>query len=389
VPEPGLARFETGQALARGEGLTIAVGFPRGIVTEPTRAERVQFLLYDNRGLLVMLVSLLLVLVFYVLAWHKHGRDPEKGIIIARYETPEGYSPAGLRYVMRRGYDQRCFSADLVDMAVHGLLRIEREKSTFKDDWSLIQTAESTPTETTPSQAALFPKLFEKGRRLALKSTEASRVSAAMQAHMSALKKRYSGDYIEHNYPTLIIGWIASALLIALSFVVGGGDALIGTIVVAVVLLLVNLIFTSLISRPTSAGRQLLDHIEGLRMYLGVAERDELKRLAHSSDDEPDLTPQRYEALLPYALALEVEEAWTGKFTASVGDALARQTQNNIAWYSGSGAALGGLGSMSQSLGKNLSSTISSSASPPGSSSGGGGGGSSGGGGGGGGGGGR
>jgi len=101
------------------------------------------------------------------------------------------------------------------------------------------------------------------------------------------------------------------------------------------------------------------------------------------------LTPERYELLLPYAMALDVENAWTDKFTQAVGRSVAEQTRNNMHWYTGSGVAGGSLSAMSSGLSKGLSSSISSASTPPGSSSGGGGGGSSGGGGGGGGGGGR
>jgi uncharacterized membrane protein len=102
----------------------------------------------------------------------------------------------------------------------------------------------------------------------------------------------------------------------------------------------------------------------------------------------PVLDAKRYEQLLPYAVALDVEDAWTEKFTAAVGAAAAAEAASRMSWYRGSGP-ISNIGDFTNSIGSSLSSTISSSASPPGSSSGGGGGGSSGGGGGGGGGGGR
>jgi hypothetical protein len=87
-------------------------------------------------------------------------------------------------------------------------------------------------------------------------------------------------------------------------------------------------------------------------------------------------------------VALEVEEAWSKKFTAAVGAAAAAQAASRMAWYSGSGP-IRDMGSFTRAIGSSLNSQISSSSRPPGSSSGAGGGGSSGGGGGGGGGGGR
>ncbi len=130
----------------------------------------------------------------------------------------------------------------------------------------------------------------------------------------------------------------------------------------------------------------MLDEIEGLRLYLGVAERDELASMT-GPYSEPKLDADRYERLLPYAVALDVEDAWTKKFTLAVGAAAAAQATSAIAWYQGGN--VDNLGSLVNAVGSGLSSQIASSSTPPGSSSGSGGGGSSGGGGGGGGGGGR
>ena len=104
---------------------------------------------------------------------------------------------------------------------------------------------------------------------------------------------------------------------------------------------------------------------------------------------EPVLDAARFEALLPYAVALDVEDAWTKKFTLAVGAAAAAAATSAMAWYHGTGGSIGDVGSFTRAVGGSLASQIASSSTPPGSSSGGGGGGFSGGGGGGGGGGGR
>ena len=388
VPAPGRVLFESGQPLARGENLTIVVGFPKGLVQEPTATQRIGWFLRDNRGALVLLIGGLGILFFYLRAWLSKGRGPRAGIIIARYEPPPSYSPAGLRYVLRRSYDQRCFSADLIELGVRGFLRIDHEKKRFSETWSLHQLKSASGGELPPSQAALLPKLFDKGPELELKPTNASRVQAAMTAQTSALKQRYKGRYLNFNAPTQTIGWGLSIALGLIALLVAGHLSL-AIILGWIVLALMNGTFSVLMVAPTEEGRKLLDHIEGLKKYLSVAEKQDLARLQRPEQDEPALTPERFEALLPYAIALDVEEAWTGKFTTAVGRAMAEQTQNSMRWYSGRGARLANIGAVSQSLGRGLSSSIAASSTPPGTSSGGGGGGFSGGGGGGGGGGGR
>ena len=100
-PAPGHVRWTLAQPLAPQEGMTIVLGFPKGIVVAPTRAQRLWWLLKDNRGVLIALVALVALLVYCARRWHAVGRDPRPGTVIARYEPPEGYSPAALRFVQR------------------------------------------------------------------------------------------------------------------------------------------------------------------------------------------------------------------------------------------------------------------------------------------------
>ena len=383
---PGVASFATTQSLGPQEGLTIVVGFPKGLVVEPSRAQRIGWLLRDNGGVLVALAGLLLLLPGYLVSWHRVGRDPPPGSIFPRYEAPEGFSPGELRYLWKQAYTDRCFAADIVDLAVHGHLLVHQEG---KKDWVLEQVASDTPTPS-EGQRVIMEKLFSKDARVELKNTNASVIGGARMKHMVALHKRMHPVYFKRNGWPLVLGWLFSFGYGALAFLVAGGSGVPFIIALLVLTLVAHMVFGWLMKAPTAEGRKLLDAIEGLRLYLGVAERDELARLAKPGGPEAPLPdPERYQALLPYALALDVEEAWTKHFTAAVGAAQAEQTARSMGWYRGSSASMASLGAMSSSLGNALSSQISSSASPPGSSSGGGGGGSSGGGGGGGGGGGR
>jgi uncharacterized membrane protein len=146
---------------------------------------------------------------------------------------------------------------------------------------------------------------------------------------------------------------------------------------------LLHILFHYLLKAPTSAGRSVLDKIEGFKMFLGAVEGDRMNRIT-----PPENTPEVFEKYLPYALALDVEQAWAEKFSGVLGG-VARTPGSDSGgyspgWYSGAGwSALGAAGFVS-SLSGSFSGAISSSSSAPGSSGGGGGGGGSGGGGGGG-----
>jgi uncharacterized membrane protein len=150
-----------------------------------------------------------------------------------------------------------------------------------------------------------------------------------------------------------------------------------GLAIIAVLLVATNFAFFHWMKAPTQEGRKLLDRIAGLRLYLGVAERDEL-----AAQKAPPVTLEQFQKFLPYALALGVEKTWADKFAAAVGPAAAAAAAGAMGWYAGSN--ISNLSSFTSDIGSSLSASISSSSTAPGSSSGGGGGGSSGGGGGGG-----
>ena len=100
-----------------------------------------------------------------------------------------------------------------------------------------------------------------------------------------------------------------------------------------------NGLFLYLLRAPTDIGRKVMDQIEGLRLYIETAESGRLNMNA------PEITSQRFEALLPYAVALDVEKPWADAFQA----ALARAQPNeqptyHPGWSSGrswSGSSIG------------------------------------------------
>ena len=387
ISEPGVVRYSLTEPLRSYEGFTIVLSFPKRLVHEPTRSERAGWLLSDNRGVLVALAGFILMLVYMVHQWQLVGRDPQKGIIIARYEPHPGQTPAGLRFMEKMGYDMRCFTGDILALAVAGRLKIHKEDHFLKDSWSLERLEGSPSASLSPGQQALLSGLFPGGMStLELKNTNASIVSAARGAHQKLLDDEYEPAFFKRNSGKVGMAFLIALIMGIAAFVSSGGFGIpfiIGLMVLSVISLIA---FARLIKAPTLAGRALLDEIEGLKLYMKVAEKQELASMR--GPDEPVLDAKRYEALLPFAVALEVEDAWTNKFTAAAGAAAAAEAANNMGWYAGRGP-ISNLGSFSNEIGSSLSSTISSASTPPGSSSGGGGGGSSGGGGGGGGGGGR
>jgi uncharacterized membrane protein YgcG len=386
LPQPGIAIYQLTQPLGAYEGFTIVLTFPKGLIPAPTSADRAKWLLADNRGVLIALLGLIALLVYCVREWNRVGRDPKGRAIIARYEPPRDKTPAGLRYLERMGYDIRCFSADVLALAVAGQLQITRDKHFFKDTWSLTR-GRDVPFTTPTSESVLIRGLFAFGEdTLELKNTNASIISLARNAHSKALDREFQPRYFHRNGRSVAIAVLIAIISIVIAAISSGGFGIPAIAAIGALMLVAVAVFSRLVRAPTIEGRELLDEIEGLKLYLSVADRQELAQV-RGPGEPPVLNAEQYEALLPYAVALEVEDAWTSKFTAAVGAAAAAEAASRMTWYYG--GPITNLGDFTHSIGSSLSSQISSSSSPPGSGSGAGGGGSSGGGGGGGGGGGR
>ena len=70
-------------------------------------------------------------------------------------------------------------------------------------------------------------------------------------------------------------------------------------------LLLVNLMGGPLLKRKSPLGQQVSDQIAGFRQFLAGVEQDRLNR-----SNQAQQAPQELDRFLPYAIALEVKEAW-------------------------------------------------------------------------------
>ncbi|MDD2464103.1 MAG: DUF2207 domain-containing protein [Desulfobulbus sp.] len=424
-------RFDATRPYAPGEGLTIAVSWPKGFVTGPSSTDKALSRLADQGSLAPATIGACLLLVYYLLAWLKVGRDPAKGIIIPRFAPPKGFSPAMVRMLWKMGFDNTAFTAGIINMAVCGGLTINEQDKTS------LELSDQAPLTLSVGERAAWNELQKGGTRLRLEKTNHRIINRARQAMQDKLSKELASSYFLTNSlwlvpgigltlltiggmawfakePPLILfmsawltgwtfgcvtlvrqamtGWKARGVmgklsavmlsLFALPFlageVVGIGFLLSQTGLIAgsafLVMILMNALFYELLKAPTRIGRATLDEIEGFKLYLSVAEKDRLN-FSHP----PNETPELFEQFLPYAIALGVENQWGERFADVLNQAgYAPQWYHGHHWNHLHPATFAG------ALGSGMESTVSSASTAPGSSSGSGGGGSSGGGGGGG-----
>jgi uncharacterized membrane protein YgcG len=438
--KPGEITFQTTGPLGPYEGLTVAVAFSKGMVAAPSEADRTKWLIADYGPPIVGVLALLGLGIFYFFAWARAGRNPREGTVVPLFSPPANLTPAGMRYILKMGADDRAFAAALVDMGVRGHIRLSEEEGGFfsRDKTRLERLPGHEPLP--PEEEAALRELAMTGEQIVMEQKNHEKFSAAKKGLDEVLKAAYEGVMFNRNWGWAGAGiilfavafWLVAAAVVAatdgasiwqilvtlgasiaaallalmihgsstfgkclltLGMFVAGAVALAtaGPIIIAALntgwwlpillpLLALPLVISSFfwIAAPTREGRRVLDQIAGFRQYLSITERERLDRM-----NPPEDTPELFERYLPYAIALGVENRWADRFSGILA-AAAAQGRQGFAWYSGSNSPWSNPGRFADSVGSTLASSVSSASTAPGSSSGSGGGGSSGGGGGGG-----
>jgi len=440
----GKVIFTTTRPLALYEGLTVAVAWPKGLVSKPTAWQWVAWLLADDTSLGAALVGLFLVLAYYLFVWFRVGRDPARGTIIPLFVPPQGLSPAACRFVERRKFDDNAFAAAVVDLAVKGTLTIEE-----KNGFTLSRRKDAAADKLSPDERALAQSLFANDEQIAVKSSAYAALHRAVKALRESLEGDYGKGYFRTNrsyfLPGLGVSLLSLILVATTSNDTGlavfimiwltvwtAGCAALGSAVFSIWrsvaktrggirkgLRVVPALMVTAFALPFFAGEMvglwllsghsapgvavvaLLLLLNPIFFWLLEAPTLTGRRLMDQIEgfrlylsvaekdrlallDPPERTPELFEKYLPYALALDVDQKWSEQFA----DVLARAGETGVpyspTWYSGtSWHDLGATGLASQLAGS-FASSISSSSTSSGSSSGSSGGGSSGGGGGGG-----
>jgi hypothetical protein len=448
------SRDDAGNPVFRAEnlqphqGLTLVVAWPKGLIREPTAAEKRGQFIADNRPIFIGVVGLGLILVYYVVAWSMVGRDPRPGTIVALYEPQDNLSPAGMRFLEREGFDDKVFTAAILGLAAHGYLTIEQDQKTYR----LLRKRGygAVASKLSADERVLAEKLFKDGDKLTLTEHNAV-LQGAQTALKAALQTAMEKKYFVTNQRYLIPGVVLTALTVVTMVVLGssGGSAFAGIFMsiwltgwsAGVAVLLVSVfrawkgvrsgasavfgaVFITLFSIPflggECAGIFFLENIVGwlpiaiifagltlniIFHYLlkaptlagrALMDRVEGFRMFLGAVDRdrirtlspPVQTPELFERFLPYALALGVEAAWAQQFAQVLAAAAGASAQGgrgySPSWYTGAAMGSFSAAQFTSSFSSSFSSAVSSASAPATSSSGSGGGGFSGGGGGGG-----
>jgi hypothetical protein len=155
------------------QSLSLAVTWPSGYIHMP----KFVFLLREGG----VLIAPALVFLYYLIAWVWLGPEPKPGVFVARYEPPEGISPAAARYIASGTTDGRSFAAVIAQLAVHGCIRVESDHGKYK--LSRLMSDRAGEAALAPEEKFVLALLFEDGPEIVL--------TGAMDQRNAAQNGRY------------------------------------------------------------------------------------------------------------------------------------------------------------------------------------------------------
>lgn len=300
------------------------------------------------------------------------------GTVVPLYSPPRNLSPAMLRYVWREEFDDRTFWAGVLSLVAKKLATLHSENGVVQIRATPAANREcSLPRE---EEILLTELVRGHTRKAASISMLNPKTSLAVSDMADSLRRDAVGNWFSENRGLVIAGVILSAaalcvaagprnvehwgvLVLGLAVmapaafyffflalrgwdlcraalvnfdgeVVRRSGLLLGMFLpcVAAIILgcvvlgstfggmfLAALLFTTVLNvlllqwmkAPTQEGGRLLTEIEGFRLFLKSVERFPMQR-----PEPPGEHASLYEKYLPYAMALEIEQAWGDRFLA-------------------------------------------------------------------------
>ncbi len=373
--------FAATRAFAPGEGLTVAVGWPPGVVARPTPASRLSRAIANGWPVLLPF----LVFALALRAWMRNGRDPVARPVVVQYEPPDSLSPAEVGTLVDNKAQMHDITATLVDLAVRGYVHIQKRSDEHvlglfstteyvfhlkkpREAWDGLRSHEVLYlsalfkyAEPSLSGAASLLSAGGHGGGVGIGGDDGTARDGGVAAvdgagpgptygsvELSSLKNRFykdlkgirqaiyaelvQNDYYRRDPQKVQNSWIAGAVATLVVGILAAGWLSDHAIVpvepvtlgaAAVVSGIILFFFALIMPARTVSGARTREKALGFREFLDRVEEDRYKRMITS--------PEMFERFLPFAMAFKVEEKWAKAFR----EMFTEPPQ----WYSGYGGA--------------------------------------------------
>ena len=376
------AEFSSTRELASGEEMSVVVGLSKGAVSIPgpmlePRQRVFPLDAFDITPVTISLFLLVTALGVGLVAWNwwVHGRDrayltqyyltndPRERTqplfahepVVVEFGPPQKMRPGELGLILDELADAKDVTATIVDLAVRGFLTIaERSQNAWaslgKADWTLAWKAGGNAAELMPYEKTILDGLFTGRTTVKLSDLKGTFAPTLRKAEKEIYNDAMARRLFTSRPDLARLGWGClgwAVVLVGFAATIGLGKAfgwgLVGIGIVLIGVALVT-IYPSMPQR-SAAGRELLQHTLGFRLYMNTAEK-----YRQQFAEKAEIFTQ----LLPYAIVFGCVTKWAKAFEGIDTSA------TSSSWYVGNApfqAAL--LSSSLQSMNDNISSAIS------------------------------
>ncbi|CAM4151234.1 MULTISPECIES: DUF2207 domain-containing protein [Flavobacterium] len=350
------------------EGFTVAASFPKGTINPPGSLQKASSFYSQIKMYIWSTFFGLGMFFFYFLDWKKHGKDPAEKSIIPEFRPPFNWSPAILGYVYQRSESTKSYMASIINTAIKGGIKITSaiESGIFTNTTAYeIEIKNKLTASLSEEEAAYFDCLSSK-KNIKVDNKNHVLFSKAYSAWIKSITsqidlKKYYIDNTRKKFIGFLIFIIAGLTYIVLSssktqinsivyivftimlaiftywftkkiektgliiirfilFFFAGFPAIIiffftlvflgsTQLIILGIIFLVYVFYAYHLGKYTTEGAEAHLRIEGFKRYLETAEKERINLL-----NAPELTPELFEELLPYAIALDVDVAWGKNF---------------------------------------------------------------------------
>jgi hypothetical protein len=299
------------------EGLTVVVGWNKGVVAEPTATDRTLGFLRSNWPLAIPIPVFVAVLFF----WRRRGRDPRRRPVAVQYDPPEGLTPGEVGTLLDNAADMRDITATMVDLAVRGFLKFEEhdDRKVFgllsERDYILHRLK---PPSEWKGLAAHERKVLEGIFADGAGSVKLSDLKNEFYAKLPGIRDGIFDRLLQHRLyqarPDKVRGrWLFAGMFVG-TMMAAGGIALAAKVSLSPISFLIAGVLTALIlvgfglvmPARTEAGARALEKVLGFEEFLRRVEKEHFEHVIK--------TPELFDRYLPFAMALGVEKKWAKAF---------------------------------------------------------------------------
>jgi len=308
-------KFFTKRGLRMGEGLTIAFGWDKGLVSPPSSWKKFLWAmnLKENWVFLLPIFSFL----YMFNRWYQKGRDPRvRESVAVMYEPPkfdnQPLTPAEVGTLIDEKLDPRDITSTIVGLAVRGYIKIEEMKKEGilfdKTDYYL-RKVKGPDANVSPFERELMERLLGGSAGI-----HVSDLKNRFYAHLPELKKTLYGELIRKKYflssPEKVRNSYVAAGIVVLVFAIlafvflvpnSGGKSFIAGLLTGIPVLA----FAKFMPVKARAGASAYMDVLGFQEFMNRAEKDRLERMGDMN---------LFSKFLPYAIALDVADNWAKAF---------------------------------------------------------------------------